>query len=156
MVFYAGLALVLTNKAVKKRSNTVEQFTHEVEHIATAGQFHQRLSPVADEPFQPLLAQINQLLEQLDGETHRRYDLERELKSLKHQAARSNQQAETTVHIKSQFLANMSHEICTPMNGMLGMLDLLKDAPLSPQFQQYFFNSTWGLPKPPQSRCSIR
>lgn len=49
-------------------SNTVEQFTHEVEHIATAGQFHQRLSPVADEPFQPLLAQINQLLEQLDGE----------------------------------------------------------------------------------------
>ena len=31
---------------------------------------------------------------------------------------------------KTQFVANMSHELCTPMNGILGTLDLLKESPL--------------------------
>ncbi len=33
--------------------------------------------------------------------------------------------AEASNRAKSQFLANMSHEICTPMNGVLGMSELL-------------------------------
>ena len=31
---------------------------------------------------------------------------------------------------KAQFVANMSHELCTPMNGILGTLELLKDLPM--------------------------
>ncbi len=34
---------------------------------------------------------------------------------------------------KSDFLANMSHELRTPMNGVLGMLSLLKSTTLSPE-----------------------
>ncbi len=39
--------------------------------------------------------------------------------------------AQAAVEIKSQFLANMSHELRTPMNGVLGVLHLLSNEPLS-------------------------
>ncbi len=40
-------------------------------------------------------------------------------------------QAEKSNRAKSEFLATMSHEVRTPMNGVMGMLDLLRDDELS-------------------------
>jgi len=39
--------------------------------------------------------------------------------------------------LRTQFLANMSHEVRTPMNGVLGMLELLADTPLSAEQRHY-------------------
>lgn len=39
--------------------------------------------------------------------------------------------AETASETKSRFLATVSHEVRTPLNGILGMAELLKDTPLS-------------------------
>jgi two-component system sensor histidine kinase/response regulator len=44
---------------------------------------------------------------------------------------RAKQAAEAANQAKSQFLANMSHDVRTPMNGVLGMTNLLLDTPLS-------------------------
>lgn len=44
----------------------------------------------------------------------------------------ARQQAESASRTKSIFVASMSHEIRAPMNGVIGMLQLLRDTPLSP------------------------
>jgi signal transduction histidine kinase len=38
---------------------------------------------------------------------------------------------------KDEFLANVSHEVRTPMNGVLGMAELLMDTPLNPEQRDY-------------------
>lgn len=45
--------------------------------------------------------------------------------------------AEAASNSKSVFLANMSHEVRTPMNGIIGMSQLLLDSPLNSQQQEY-------------------
>jgi signal transduction histidine kinase/DNA-binding response OmpR family regulator/HPt (histidine-containing phosphotransfer) domain-containing protein len=44
---------------------------------------------------------------------------------------KAKQAAEAANRAKSQFLANMSHDVRTPMNGVLGMTNLLLDTPLT-------------------------
>lgn len=45
--------------------------------------------------------------------------------------------AEETNQLKNQFLANISHELRTPMNGVMGMLQVLDDTQLSDEQNQY-------------------
>ncbi len=44
--------------------------------------------------------------------------------------------AEEANRAKTRFLANMSHEMRTPLNGIIGMLDLLKETPLSTEQEE--------------------
>jgi signal transduction histidine kinase len=49
----------------------------------------------------------------------------------------ARKEAETASKAKGEFLANMSHEVRTPMNGVVGMLDVLSETQLTDE-QQHF------------------
>ena len=50
---------------------------------------------------------------------------------MNHQLRDAKERAEMASRAKSEFLAHMSHEVRTPMNGILGMTELLLDTPVS-------------------------
>jgi len=73
--------------------------------------------------------------------------LEYEVKKRTEQLQQMNQElivakdmAEKANQSKSVFLANMSHDIRTPMNGIIGMVDILKETPLS-HLQHNYLNT---------------
>ncbi len=53
------------------------------------------------------------------------------------EAAAARDRAEAANEAKSRFLATISHEIRTPINGILGMADLLREAPLDLENASY-------------------
>ena len=58
------------------------------------------------------------------------------ISSLLKKLSAAGQRAEEANRAKNRFLANMSHEMRTPLNGIIGMLDLLKETPLSTEQEE--------------------
>ncbi|HEX4807464.1 MAG TPA: two-component regulator propeller domain-containing protein [Bryobacteraceae bacterium] len=63
----------------------------------------------------------------------RQKELEKRIAERTAELRLAKESAEAASRSKSLFLATMSHEVRTPMNGILGMTELLLDTPLTPE-----------------------
>eukprot|EP00741_Cyanophora_paradoxa_P020200 tig00000219_g19499.t1 len=78
---------------------------------------------------QPLLGTCAQLIAA--------YGIEQRRREAEEKLVAAREAAEAAVKVKSQFLANMSHEMRTPLNGILGVTDLIAQTPLSDEQGEY-------------------
>ncbi|WP_374441879.1 PAS-domain containing protein [Stella sp.] len=60
-----------------------------------------------------------------------------ELERMADELRAARERAEAADRAKTEFLAMVSHELRTPFTGILGMADLLADAPLAPEHRRY-------------------
>ena len=80
--------------------------------------------------FKPLESRIRDTILKLEDKVS-------ELKATREQYATAREKAELASEAKSQFLATMTHELRTPMNGVLGMSELLSGTRLDEQQHEY-------------------
>jgi len=62
--------------------------------------------------------------------------LEKRIKERTDQLEEAMRSAQAASQAKSEFLANISHELRTPMNGVLGMLDIALDREVGPELKE--------------------
>ncbi|NVN84898.1 MAG: response regulator [Rhodopseudomonas sp.] len=87
--------------------------------------------------FKNIEAALEQKVNDLELVRNRLEAQKRELVQASADLTVAKEAAEAASRAKSDFLAIMSHEIRTPMSGMVGMIDLLRDTPLTGEQQRY-------------------
>jgi signal transduction histidine kinase len=82
---------------------------------------------------QPTLAIALDNARAITAMERKQHELNQRLEEL----ATAREQAEEASRFKSAFVANTSHEVRTPLNGIIGMIQLLEATPLHPEQRQY-------------------
>lgn len=118
----AGVLLVLLNTLTRRLTRPISQLS---EHMRRAqdGALGMRAELHGPLDITNMSKAFNQMMAVLEQR-------EAELK-------RSRDEAINTSLLKAQFAATVSHEVRTPLNGVMGMLDMLKSLPLDGQQREY-------------------
>jgi signal transduction histidine kinase/HPt (histidine-containing phosphotransfer) domain-containing protein len=118
----------------------VRKLTETVQQIA-AGDMRARASVSTGDEVGVLASAFNHMAEQLgmlyatlENRVARRTS---ELEQSRRDLAEAKEQADAANRAKSRFLADMSHEIRSPMNGIIGMTELLTETDLTARQREY-------------------
>ena len=120
-----ALALYFSRKLSKPLSD-IEQVTGRI----ARGDHSSRIHKLATGELGELQSHINQMASSIEAQQRALSEYVDELKQAK-------QRAEEASQAKTLFLATMTHELRTPMNGALGMLQLLANTSLNDEQRRY-------------------
>ncbi len=118
----AGVLLLLLNSLTKRLTRPLSQLSEHMRR-AEAGESGMRAQLQGPLDIIQMSKAFNQMMTVLEQR-------EAELK-------RSRDDAINTSLLKAQFAAMVSHEVRTPLNGVVGMLDMLKTLPMNGQQREY-------------------
>ncbi len=124
-VLLAGgaVAYLLALRLQQVISKPVSTLADAVESVAEEGDYTLRVERDSSDELGTLMDGFNAMLDQIQQRDR--------------QLEQARVEAETASRIKSEFVANMSHESRTPMNGVLGMAEVLLSTPLSDKQRRF-------------------
>ncbi|HEX8987931.1 MAG TPA: ATP-binding protein [Rhodocyclaceae bacterium] len=137
-----AFALWLARRLQRRISEPILDLAATSRRIAEEGRYDLRVqsSPYLAETAS-LVAGYNRMLDEIaarDAELKKHRDaLENEVEARTAELRVAMEQAQAASRAKSQFLANISHELRTPMNGVIGMAELLLGTPLNQEQEQF-------------------
>ncbi|HEX8964301.1 MAG TPA: ATP-binding protein, partial [Rhodocyclaceae bacterium] len=137
-----AFALWLANRLQHRISAPILELADTSRRIAEEGRYDLRVQGgehLAETD--ALVAAFNRMLDEIaarDAELKRHRDaLEDEVEARTAELRVAMEQAQAANRAKSQFLANISHELRTPMNGVIGMTELLLGTALDPEQERF-------------------
>ncbi|MEL0207161.1 MAG: histidine kinase dimerization/phospho-acceptor domain-containing protein, partial [Alphaproteobacteria bacterium] len=104
------------NKRVTEPLNDLDQF---MVRAAQTESYSQRVTYARNDELGHVVAALNNLLGRVE-------DRDKRLSEIIEELTKARDAAEASAQAKTSFLANMSHEVRTPMNGIVGLIDLVK------------------------------
>lgn len=104
------------NRRVTQPLNDLDKF---MTRAAQAESFNERVSYGRNDELGHVVGALNNLLARVEDRDNRLSEIIEEL-------TKARDAAEASAQAKTSFLANMSHEVRTPMNGIIGLIDLVK------------------------------
>lgn len=140
-----GIELLALRRVLKDRvSAPIHSFIAATSHIAAGERSIDaaRELPVARRDEIGVLARsfarmVERLREAADQLEHRVVERTSELRQANQALDEARHEAVLANESKSRFLANMSHEVRTPLNGVLGLTELLQQSPLSDEQRRW-------------------
>lgn len=120
-LWIAGLFIAISlsrslNRRVTSPLNELDQF---MSHAAQTESFNERVAYEQNDELGNVVAAFNNLLDRVEDRDNRLSEVIDDL-------TEARDAAEASAQAKTSFLANMSHEVRTPMNGIVGLIDLIK------------------------------